>query len=69
MATFNVTINDASLLAGITAARTARNESLPQTIKEGESDIPNPELILTDAAYVQWVMEKAAESYKKQYNT
>lgn len=73
MASFTITINDAAKLAGITAARTARNDSLPQTIKQGEGgdavDIPNPDLISTDAAYVQFVMDSAAESYKKQYNT
>jgi hypothetical protein len=28
---------------------------------------PNPALIETDAEYVQFVMDKAAESYSKQY--
>ncbi len=69
MASFTVTINNATHLAGITAAREARNASLPQTIKDGENDVPNPDLISTDAAYVQFVMSSAAESYAKQYNT
>lgn len=69
MTTFSVTIEDASHLAGITAAREARNASLPQTVKDGENDVPNPELIATDEAYVQFVMRSAAESYAKQYNT
>lgn len=72
MTTFSVTINDASHLAGITAAREARNASLPQTIadpNDAEQQIPNPDLIATDQDYVQFVMANAAESYKKQYNT
>jgi len=69
MTSFTITINDAGKLAGITAARQARNDSLPQTVKQGEVDVPNPDLIATDAEYVQFVMDSAAESYKKQYNT
>jgi len=69
MTSFTITINDASKLAGITAAREARNASLPQTVKDGENDVPNPDLIATDAAYVQFVMDSASGSYKKQYNT
>jgi hypothetical protein len=71
---FEVTIEDAASLAGITSAREARNATLP--------DIPNPDYVAgapdlpetiadigltTDAEYVQFVMEKAAESYAKQY--
>ena len=69
---FTVTITNASKLAGITAAREAYNNSLPATIDDPENPgqtIPNPDLIATDAAYVQFVMDKAAESYSKQYNT
>lgn len=69
MTTFTVTIEEASHLAGITAAREARNASLPATIKdEAGEDIPNPEILATDEEYVQFVMSKAAESYSKQYN-
>lgn len=67
MATFTITIDNASSLAGITAAREAYNSSLPSTVVVDEEEIPNPELILTDADYVQFVMSKAAESYAKQY--
>ncbi len=57
MATFTVTITPPASLAGITAARKAYNASI------GPDDKP----IDTDDAYVQFVMEKAAESYAKQY--
>ena len=73
MTKFTVEITDASKLAGITAARERYNESLPVTITEGEGEesveVPNPALITTNADYVQFVMEKAAESYANQYNT
>ena len=129
---FEVDIEDAAHLAGITSAREARNATLPDipnpdfiategnttianpdyipaqgsptipnpdhdpdeegslpTIPnpdyveaEGETDIPNPDYVAgtpdlpetiadigltTDEEYVQFVMEKAAESYAKQY--
>jgi len=58
--TFTIEITDPSHLAGIAAAREARNASLP----EDSNDRLN-----TDAEYVQFVMASAAESYSKQYNT
>ena len=58
--TFTIEITDPSSLAGITAAREARNNLLP----EDSIDRLN-----TDAEYVQFVMASAAESYSKQYNT
>lgn len=73
MTKFTIDITGASKLAGITAAREKYNESLPATVTEGEGEaaveVPNPALIATDAAYVQFVMDKAAESYANQYNT
>ena len=72
MTQFTVVIDNFSHLAGITAARDARNASLPQTVADPnnpEQQIPNPDLIATDEAYVQFVMVMAAESYSKQYNT
>jgi len=69
---FTVSITDPAFLDGITAARSAYNSSLPQTIDDPENpgtQIPNPDLIATDGAYVQFVMSKAAESYSKQYHT
>jgi hypothetical protein len=70
MTTFTVNITDDSKLAGITAARNKYNENLSETITDEEGDeIPNPALITTDADYVQFVMDKAAESYANQYGT
>lgn len=57
MATFSVIITDPASLAGIAAARDAYNAALPAAA----------EPIATDAAYVQFVMERAAESYAQQY--
>ena len=70
MTTFNITITGESKLAGITAARNKYNENLPETITDEEgNEIPNPALITTDANYVQFVMDKASESYANQYGT
>jgi hypothetical protein len=68
--TFTIEITDASKLAGITAARGAYNSSLEATITDEEgNEIANPELLETDADYVQFVMDKASESYANQYGT
>lgn len=68
MAIFTVEITEASHLAGITAAREAYNAALEATIAdEGGTEIPNPALLGTDAEYVSFVMQKAAESYSIQY--
>lgn len=70
MTTFTITIEDQTYLDGITAAREAYNTTLPATIlDENGDDIPNPDLLETDAEYVQFVVSKAAESYSKQYGT
>ena len=71
MSDFTITITDESKLAGITAARAAYNASLPETIDDVANpgtQIPNPEILADDQAYVQFVMDKASESYAKQYN-
>ena len=71
MSDFTITITDESKLAGITAARAAYNASLPETITDpenSEATIPNPEILADDQAYIQFVMDKASESYAKQYN-
>jgi hypothetical protein len=68
MTTFTVNITDENHLSGITAARNAYNNSLPQTVTENEEEVPNPALLETDAEYVQFVMSKAAESYANQYD-
>jgi len=68
MATFTVTITDPAFLAGITAARNAYNDSLtPVRDKDGNVIGPSLDTITTDQDYVQYVMEKASESYAKNY--
>lgn len=70
MTTFTIEITGTSKLAGITAARNKYNENLPATIlDEEQNEIPNPAILETDEDYVQFVMDKAAESYANQYGT
>ena len=70
MTTFTIEITGSSKLAGITAARNKYNENLPATIlDEEQNEIPNPAILETDEDYVQFVMDKAAESYANQYGT
>ncbi len=70
MTTFNIIIEDTKHLAGISAARAAYNQSIPLTIiNDDNEEIENPDIIQTDADYVQFVMTRAADSYSKQYNT
>ena len=63
---YTTTINEASVY-GITAAREAYNASLPATIKDGEADVPNPDLIASDSAYLDFVLHRAIESWCKMY--
>ena len=70
MTTFTIEITGTSKLAGITAARNKYNENLPATIlDEEQNEIPNPAILETDEDYVQFVMDKASESYANQYGT
>ena len=70
MTTFTIEITGTSKLAGITAARNKYNENLPATIlDEEQNEIPNPAILETDENYVQFVMDKASESYAVQYGT
>jgi hypothetical protein len=70
MTTFTIEITGASKLAGITSARNKYNENLPLTITDEEgNEIPNPTILETDEDYVQFVMDKASESYANQYGT
>ena len=70
MTTFTIEITGSSKLAGITAARNKYNENLPATIlDEEQTEIPNPAILETDEEYVQFVMDKASESYANQYGT
>lgn len=63
--TFEIEITDTAQLAGITAARSAYNTTL--AVAEGEAVEDHAGYIATDAAYVQFVMERAAASYANQY--
>lgn len=80
--TFTVEITDPAKLAGIAKAREAYNDSLPEAFEEVEvspaegdspavfakrSITPRPGTLATDQEYVQFVMDKAAESYARQY--
>ena len=68
MAKFTVEITDPDHLAGITAARNAKNEGIAATVSdETGAEIDNPEYIKTDKDYVQFVMSSAAESYYQQH--
>ena len=70
MTTFTIEITGSSKLAGITAARNKYNENLPATIlDEEQNEIPNSAILETDEEYVQFVMDKASESYANQYGT
>ena len=63
---YTTTINTESEY-GITAAREAYNASLPATVKDGETDVPNPALISSDSAYLDFVLTRAIESWCKMY--
>lgn len=66
---FTIEITEETHLLGITAAREAYNNSLSETVNDEEGNsIPNPDLLVDDQEYVQFVMSKAAESYARQYN-
>jgi hypothetical protein len=68
MTQFVINIDNAASLAGISSAREAYNQALPQTVSnELGEQVPNPNLIGSDEAYVSFVMQRAAESYAKQY--
>lgn len=86
---FIITITDPLKLAGITAARVAYNEALPDAfetvevtpaqppseenpegvpaVTEQRAISPKPGTLATDAEYVQYVADKATESYAVQY--
>lgn len=65
---FTVTITDPAKLAGISKARAQYNAALaPVVDKNGNVIGPSPNTIATDAAYIQFVMDRATDSYAKQY--
>ena len=52
---YSVSTSDPAQLAAITACRTTYNSGLPQTIKDGDNDIPNPDLLPDDESYLNHV--------------
>lgn len=52
---YTLSTSDDAQIAAIAACRAKFNEALPQTVKDGEADVPNPALLATDAAYLQFV--------------
>jgi|EndMetStandDraft_9_1072997.scaffolds.fasta_scaffold15004_4 hypothetical protein len=70
MTRFTVEITDPAALAGIAAAREARNAALAQRKSDGGDDTPiaaHPEYLASDADYVQFVIAGAAASYARQF--
>lgn len=71
MATYSITITDAAKVAGIGKARQAYNDALPIVEEKDEegnvTSTSKPGELTTDQAYVQFVMDNAADSYAKQY--
>jgi hypothetical protein len=64
---------DDEAAAAIDAARMARNNELPQTVA-GEPDeegnptqVPNPDLINSVSGYIDFVVSRAVDSYKRQF--
>lgn len=52
---YTLSTSDDAQIAAIAACRDEFNRALPQTVKDGEADVPNPALIATDAAYLEHV--------------
>jgi len=52
---YTLTTTDDAQIAAIAACRARYNDSLPQTVKDGENDVPNPDLLADDAAYLTFV--------------
>lgn len=61
---FQITVDDAAQLAGLTFARDQFNAAL--TLAEGQAIEDHPDYLPDDQAYVQRVMSRACESYAKQ---
>jgi hypothetical protein len=70
MTRFTVEITDPAALAGIAAAREARNATLAQRKADSGDDAPieaHPEHLASDADYVRFVISGAAASYARQF--
>jgi len=59
---YTLSTSDDAQIAAIAACRVKYNEALPQTVKDGEDDVPNPALLATDAAYLEYVFGHWAAS-------
>ena len=59
---YTTTISESSVY-GITAARAAYNASIPATV----NDAPNPALLQSDSAYLDFVLQAAIQSWCKQH--
>lgn len=52
---YTLTTSDDAQIAAIGACRQKYNDAMPQTIKQGEDDVANPDLLADDAAYLGYV--------------
>lgn len=59
---YTLATSDDAQVAAIAACRVRYNEALPATVKDGEADVPNPALIASDAAYLEYVFGHWATS-------
>ena len=71
MADFEVNItaaNRAEKLQAVTMARELINAGMPDVLDgSGQPILPNPNHFATDEAYINHVVDKAAESYAKSF--
>lgn len=54
---YTLSTSDDAQIAAIAACRARVNSSMPQTVKDGEADVPNPELLADDNAFLQRAFE------------
>ena len=52
---YTLTTSDDAQIAAIGACRQRFNDALPQTVKQGEEDVANPDLLPDNAAYLEYV--------------
>lgn len=60
---YTLSTADDAQIAAIAACRSRYNDTLPQTVKEGEADVPNPALLASDADYLSFVFAHWAQSF------
>lgn len=54
---YTLSTPDDAQIAAIAACRARVNAAMPQTVKDGDNDIPNPELLADDNAFLQRAFE------------